>query len=60
MDWLFKLVTPAQVGGIVRALVAAVAGGFIAKGIGDASLWDAVGGALVTAVVGFWSWKVKT
>ena len=48
-----------QIGGIVRAVVAAGAGFFVAKGIGNAELWVAVGGALSTIAVAFWSYKTN-
>jgi hypothetical protein len=57
---IFKLFTKEQVGGFVRAALAALSGAFIAKGWGDASLWEAISGAVVLLVTGVWSWKVKT
>ncbi len=57
---IFKLFTKEQVGGFVRAGLAAISGAFIAKGIGDAGLWEAITGAAVLLVTGVWSWKVKT
>lgn len=49
--------TGEQIGGIVRAVVAAASGYLVAKGIGDAALWQAVAGAVATVVVAWWSWK---
>lgn len=49
-----------QIGGLIRAVLAAVSGYFIGKGIGDAGLWEAISGALVLLGTGLWSWKVKT
>lgn len=54
------MINKEQVGGIVRAVLAAVSGYFIGKGIGDAGLWEAITGAVTLLVTGFWSWKVKT
>lgn len=48
-----------QVGGIVRAIVAAVGGYFIGKGITDAATVTAVGGALATLAVAVWSFMSK-
>lgn len=47
--------TAEQVGGIVRAIIAAVGGYFVGKGITDAATVTAVGGAVATLVVAVWS-----
>lgn len=47
--------TSDQVGGIVRAIVSAVGGYFIGKGLADAATVTAVAGALATLVMAVWS-----
>ena len=44
-----------EIAGIVRALVAAVGGYFVGKGVVDASLVAAVAGALATLAAAAWS-----
>ena len=44
-----------QIAGIVRALVAAVGGYFVGKGLVDANTVAAVGGALATLATAIWS-----
>ncbi len=48
--------TPDQIGGIVRALLAAASGYLIGKGWVDADTAATLGGAVVTLVVTGWSW----
>ncbi len=48
-----------QIGGIVRALVSAVGGYFVGKGIVDASTVTSVAGAVATIVVAVWSVVAK-
>ena len=47
--------TQEQVGGIVRALVAAAGGYFVGQGLVDAETMMTVGGAITTLVVAVWS-----
>ena len=47
--------TAEQVGGIVRAVIAAVGGYFVGKGITDAATVTAVAGAAATIVAAIWS-----
>ena len=52
--------TADQVGGIVRAVVAAIGGYFIGKGIVDASTVTAIAGAFATLATAVWSvWAKK-
>jgi len=52
--------TADQVGGIVRAVVAAAAGYFVGQGVVDAETAQVIGGALTTLVVAVWSvWAKK-
>jgi hypothetical protein len=44
-----------QIAGIVRAVVAAVGGYLVGKGLADAETVAAVGGALATLAVAAWS-----
>lgn len=44
-----------QVGGIVRAILAAVGGYFVGKGLVDAATMTTVTGGLATAIAGIWS-----
>jgi hypothetical protein len=44
-----------QVGGIVRALLAAIGGFLVARGVTDAGTVNAVAGAVATVVVAVWS-----
>lgn len=46
-----------QIGGIVRALIQVGAGLAISKGYGDDSLWQAVGGGLLSIATGYWSFR---
>lgn len=48
-----------QVGGVVRAIVSAIGGYFVGKGIIDASTATSVAGAFATIVVAIWSVMVK-
>ena len=47
--------THEQVGGIVRALVAAVGGYFVGQGLIDAQTMMTIGGAITTLAVAVWS-----
>ena len=49
------MITTEQVGGIVRALVAAAGGYFVGQGLIDAETMLTVGGAITTIVVAVWS-----
>lgn len=60
MGNILKIFSKEQVGGFVRAALAALAGAAIAKGWGDPTLWETITGAVVLLVTGLWSWKVKT
>lgn len=51
--------TGEQFGGIVRAILSAVGGFVIGKGIADAETVLAVTGALTTIAVAFWSAKTN-
>ena len=51
--------TPEEVGGVVRTVLAALGGYFVAKGLVDAATVTAVAGAVGTLVVAVWSVKVK-
>tara|TARA_R110000822_G_scaffold31495_5_gene91163 strand:+ start:792 stop:959 length:168 start_codon:yes stop_codon:yes gene_type:complete len=51
--------TAEQISGIVRALVAAVGGYFVGKGIVDADTVSSVGGALATIATAVWSFQSK-
>jgi len=52
--------TTEQVGGIVRALVAAAGGYFVGQGLIDAETMLTVGGAVTTIAVAVWSiWSKK-
>ena len=51
--------TQDQVGGIVRALVAAAGGYFVGQGLIDAETMLTVGGAITTIAVAVWSIYVK-
>lgn len=48
-----------QVGGLVRAVLAAISGYAIGKGYGDAELWVSISGAAVLIVTGAWSFLTK-
>ena len=48
-----------QFGGIVRAIVAAVGGYFVGKGMIDASTVTAIAGAAVTVATAVWSVWIK-
>jgi len=48
-----------QIGGIVRALIAAIGGYAIGKGWADAELVATVGGAAATIAAGAWSYMAK-
>ena len=47
--------TADQVGGIVRALIAAVGGYFVGQGLVDSETMLTLGGAVTTLVVAVWS-----
>jgi hypothetical protein len=47
--------TPEIFGGIVRAVLAAAGGYFIAKGSIDAGMWATISGAVLTLVTAAWS-----
>jgi hypothetical protein len=47
--------TAEQVAGIVRAIVAAIGGYLVGKGIADAETVAAVGGAVATIAAAVWS-----
>ena len=47
--------THEQVGGIVRAVVAAAGGYFVGQGLIDAQTMTAVGGAVATLAAAVWS-----
>ena len=47
--------TTDQVGGIVRALVAAAGGYFVGQGLVDAQTMMTIGGAITTLAVAIWS-----
>ena len=49
------MITTEQVGGIVRALVAAAGGYFVGQGLVDAETMMTVGGAITTLAVAIWS-----
>jgi hypothetical protein len=49
----------AQIGGIVRALVAAVGGYFVGQGMVDAETVTTIGGAVATLAVAVWSIYAK-
>lgn len=44
-----------EIGGIARALVAALGGYFVGQGLVDAETATTVGGAITTIVVALWS-----
>jgi hypothetical protein len=45
----------AQIGGIVRALAAAIGGSFVGQGLVDAETVTTIGGAAATLAVAAWS-----
>ena len=49
------MITTEQVGGIVRAIVAAAGGYFVGQGLVDAETMMTVGGAITTLAVAIWS-----
>lgn len=51
--------TGEQVAGIVRAIIAALGGYFVGKGITDAATVTAVSGAVATLVAAVWSVLAK-
>jgi hypothetical protein len=51
--------TGEQVGGIVRALLSAVGGYFVGKGLVDASTMTTIVGAVATLATAVWSVRVK-
>lgn len=49
-----------QIGGIVRAVLAAAGGYFVAKGVVDAATMTTIAGALATIIAAAWSaWTNK-
>lgn len=54
------MITADQIGGIVRALAAAVGGYFVGQGVIDAETATALAGAAVTIATAIWSvWSKK-
>ena len=52
--------TGEQIAGVIRALVAAVGGYFVGKGLVDADTVAAIGGGLATVATAAWSiWAKK-
>lgn len=51
--------TAEQVSGLVRHLLTFLGGWLIAKGWGDASAWDAIGGGIAALIGIIWSHVVK-
>ena len=51
-----KYMTPEQAKGILRALIAAIGGGAVARGWITAENWDWVFGGMAIAVPSVWSW----
>ena len=51
--------SPEQVAGLVRALLAAVGGFLVSKGLVDDSTLQAVAGAVATLVTAVWSFVAK-
>lgn len=52
--------TSEQIGGIVRAIVAAIGGYFVGKGLIDQATATAIAGAAVTVATAVWSvWSKK-
>lgn len=51
--------TPDQIGGIVRAILAAVGGAAVSKGLVDAETVAVLVGASTTIAVAVWSFTVK-
>lgn len=51
--------TPAEVGGITRTIMAALGGYAVAKGWLDASTATAISGAMVTLAAALWSIRAK-
>ena len=45
-----------QIGGIIRAIVAAIGGYFVGKGLVDANTVATVGGAVATIAIALWSY----
>lgn len=53
--------TSEQIAGVIRAVVAAVGGYFVGKGVVDADTVTSIGGALATIGTAVWSvWAKKT
>lgn len=48
-----------QIGGVVRAIISALGGYFVGKGITDAATVTAVAGAFATIAAAVWSVVVK-
>lgn len=44
---------------LVRLALQAIAGALVARGVGDAALWEALIGVLVSAAGAIWSWCVR-
>jgi hypothetical protein len=51
--------TSDQISGIIRALVSAIGGYFIGKGVVDADTVSSLGGALATIATAVWSFQSK-
>jgi hypothetical protein len=51
--------TSTEVGGILRALAAALGGYLVSRGMVDAETATAIGGAITTIVVAIWSVRAK-
>lgn len=52
--------TSEEIGGIVRAIVAAIGGYFVGTGVVDANTATTIGGAVATIAVAVWSvWQKK-
>jgi membrane protein DedA with SNARE-associated domain len=50
-----NFLTAEQIGGIVRAVVAAAGGYFVGQGLVDAETMTTIGGAVTTLIVAVWS-----
>ena len=55
-----NIFTSDQVGGIVRALLAAVGGWAVSKGLVDSSTATTAAGAAAAAFAGVWSWYTNS
>lgn len=53
--------TSEQIAGVIRAVVAAIGGYFVGKGVIDADTVSTIGGAVATIATAVWSvWAKKT